>query len=231
MKTIPTLAVALILLLPGAAVPSPARAQGPETDPPAAAADLRAQVDARFADFYYRLPFPDSFRRCADNVAAFIAELRDSKILPADFKTLHLTDADSNWNMENMVISLNCRFSGPDEFGHRIQNFTYHEVGLWQGRIYDFSFDTEPRILPVADYLREMFIPKQPFMPYGQSFRSRIILDPWYEIADAEAEISNFVSVVKPVGAGGSPGPATRYEALADLVRDEACNAGFLPQK
>ena len=85
-----------------------------------------------------------------------------------EFRVLSIT-SNGRWGW-GRVMAMNSRW-GTDREGVYHENWSFHIVALYRGKVYDFSFNQAPKVLSFNDYIKEMLVPKNPFMPYGSSFR------------------------------------------------------------
>lgn len=145
-------------------------------------------LKTRFEAFYVSNQIDP--RLCGPNIDGFIKYLRDHHELPNDFKRVVIRTKYSRWHLENMLIAVNTRFGTLDPSGQRFGFWYHHVIGIVQNQVYDFHAAT-PAILSFQQYLENMFVPKVPFMVFGDTFRvgGR---GPYYGPQDAREELSNF---------------------------------------
>ena len=161
-----------------------------------------------------------SGRHCGKNIDSFIDRLRRIGALPPDLRRVVIRSPDSGWHMESMLIGTNSRFGTPDKDGPIVSMWYFHVVALWQGKVYDFSFDREPRVLPVEEYLEAMFVPVRPFLLFGESFRIRG-KGPYYGREDAREEVAKFTFEIERPTSPTRNDPEAKYDNLDAFLRGE----------
>lgn len=128
-----------------------------------------ASLESRFQEFYWSNKL--SLRHCGENVSHFIRYLSDKNEFDPSISVLKITAPGHAWTFGN-VLALNARGSDLEDGNHR-QTWDFHFVLVSKGRVFDFSFDQNPRVLPLQEYFMEMYVPKKPLMVNGPSFRTR----------------------------------------------------------
>ena len=144
-----------------------------------------AQMQKEFKRFYSEGPL--SSRHCGRNINNFIIYLKQQGYAIDKIDTVNITGERTRWSL-GRVMALNSRF-GSEVEGHRLENWYFHVVAIFKGKVYDFSFDQAPLVLNLADYLEKMFIPHQAFMPWGATFRIGGE-GPYYTAEHARAELA-----------------------------------------
>lgn len=176
-----------------------------------------ADIDSEFKSFYYSSQI-DS-RKCGANVDAFVKQLIRTGSLPQDFKRVVIRAPKSRWHMENMLIAVGSRFGRAEEGGNRLSFWYFHVVGVSKNKVYDFSFAEGPRVVARDQYLREMFVPRTPFMIFGRGFKIGG-KGPYYAPADGAGELADYRFEVSRVDSSGRAGSASVFESAADFLRN-----------
>lgn len=125
------------------------------------------ELKEEFEFFYYKGKL--SSRHCGRNINNFILYLNERGYSTDELHTVHITGERTRWSL-GRVMAINSRFGNEIE-GNFLENWYFHVVAMFKGKIYDFSFNKTPLILRAKDYLNKMFVPQNPFMPWGSSFR------------------------------------------------------------
>lgn len=147
-----------------------------------------ARIEKAFSEFYYSGPL--SARHCGQNVASFMRELSRQGLLNSKVRVVSFKAPDHSWSFGN-IVAVNSRW-GERKGSSMHQNWSFHVIAIVDGKVLDFSFDQKPRPLPVRQYLKEMFIPKEPILLNGESFRVRG-KGPYYTPAYANDELAYYV--------------------------------------
>lgn len=143
--------------------------------------------EKEFNDYFYNGEL--SSRHCGKNTANFIEFLGDTGYPITEIDTLVITAPVNMWSF-GKVLAVNSRW-GKEIEGNFHENWTFHVVSIIDGNVYDFSFNKTPLILPLRDYLNMMYIPANPYMPYGETFRISN-RGPWFTKEDAEKELKGY---------------------------------------
>jgi len=146
-----------------------------------------SQVKKHFKSFYYSTEVNDRF--CRKNVENFAKHLNSKDLLDEDFKLIIIEAPGHPWTF-GYLPAFKSRFGKYVE-GMYHQNWTYHAIGLYKGKVYDFSFDKKPRVLKLTSYMDEMYLPLRPYLINGETFRTRG-KGPYFTRADAREEREDF---------------------------------------
>lgn len=134
-------------------------------------------LEGLFEDFFYDTEVRPG--ECRDNISNWVGDLKQRGL---DVRGIYGVRIDLDPSQPSWTWSFGRVHAMRDRWGQaREGNFYtpwyYHVIAIdhrWgQGLVYDFSFTKTPRVLPLWDYLREMFIPNPPFALHGESFRLR----------------------------------------------------------
>jgi hypothetical protein len=143
--------------------------------------------EQEFDDFYYSDQL--SSRHCGVNTAKFIKYLSNFDVKESSIYTVVITAPGNRWGF-GRVLAVNSRW-GKSINGNYHENWMFHVVTVIDGDVYDFSFNKNPLILSLAEYINKMFIPKNPFMPYGKTF-SIANSGPWFTRSAALDELDSY---------------------------------------
>jgi hypothetical protein len=128
-----------------------------------------ANVANLFEEFYYSDAI--SSRHCGQNINNFIKYLAQKGHYHPDIKVLYYDAPGNPWGF-SQIVALNARW-GKEIAGSFHSNWVFHVVTVLHGKVYDFSFNDTPRVLPIKRYFEEMLVPKRPVAIYGPDFRVR----------------------------------------------------------
>lgn len=126
----------------------------------ASAADLERARDLFVSQFSGTLYKPG---RCGENTETLI-RLAIREGIDLEGASLIAVENKGNSNF-GLVAARLARGQGGGERPGRA-NWSYHAFLVVEGHVLDFDFDSRPRILPLASYIREMFLP-----PSGERFK------------------------------------------------------------
>ena len=145
------------------------------------------RIEKAFERFYFEGPISD--RHCGQNISSFIQTLAKSGLYQPSMQVISFKAPHHAWSFGN-IVAVNSRW-GTLKGSSYHQNWIFHVIAILDGKVYDFSFDRKPRVIPLKQYLREMFIPKEAFAINGMSFRVRG-QGPYYTPAHAEDELDYY---------------------------------------
>ena len=143
--------------------------------------------ETEFKEYFYTGEL--SSRHCGRNTSNFIDYLGDNGYPTSEIDTLVITAPGNMWSF-GKVLAVNSRW-GKENEGNYHENWSFHVVSIIRGYVYDFSFNKIPLILPLGEYLNRMFVPTNPFMPYGETFRISN-RGPWFTKHDAKEELVDY---------------------------------------
>lgn len=127
------------------------------------AADLTG-VSNLFAQTFWNSHYEE--RYCGKNIETLVAKAVNARLDLSNAQIIGISDA-GGW-MAGMVNALQAREAGLLITPSRVspmrhpgeRNWYFHVVLLVEGRVMDYDFTNQPRVIPLNDYLHEMFIPK-----------------------------------------------------------------------
>lgn len=146
-----------------------------------------AGIANHFVDFFYHEQI--SSRHCGKNISDFMKYLNQKGESLQDFSIITITAPHHIWSFGN-VVALNSRW-GTEKEGILHENWAFHVIAVHRGKVYDFSFNQTPLILPLRMYMQKMFIPKKSFAINGDTFRVRG-KGPIYTAQDALEELQHY---------------------------------------
>ena len=123
-------------------------------------------------------------RFCGPNIVNFLKRAQDKGIDLTNAN--HIVIKNVGWSTFGMVNAEWVRLSGnpnPKPPGER--NWYHHVILEVDGRIYDFSFDNEPQVPSVRDYINKMFLEERPKSEGGLFF------------PDSESKLKDYVFTVR----------------------------------
>jgi hypothetical protein len=146
-----------------------------------------AGIKEDFEKFYYSDIL--SSRHCGQNISHFMQFLDQQGNFREDIVVLSFSAPQHSWSF-GLLPALNSRW-GRTYDGYRRDNWSFHVIAVIDGLVYDFSYNDRPTLIPLKDYLHDMFIPNESFMINGDTFRVRG-QGPYYTTEHALAELPYF---------------------------------------
>lgn len=147
------------------------------------------ELKKEFNQFFYDTSI--SPRHCGLNIESFLLHLKRRGLNTDEIDVVKITAGSSSWGI-GRVLAINSRFGKSIE-SNSLENWYFHMIAVHKGKVYDFSFNKYPLVLSVKEYLKKMFIPHTPFMPWGSSFRIGGGQGPYYTSEIANNELMKFI--------------------------------------
>lgn len=143
-------------------------------------------IDREFKDFYYSSKIDPRF--CGKNISNFTKHLSSKNLFKESFRVIKMTSPSNPWSFGN-IIAVNGRWGSLNNKNYVIA-YGHHVFLIYDNKVYDFSFNDEPKILSIPKYFKEMFIPVKAFLIHGKDFRTRG-KGPYYSPQDALDELND----------------------------------------
>lgn len=129
-------------------------------------ANANSRIDELFKEYYYNpVVVP---RLCFQNISNFAKYLHENDAYDEDIRVIDFSAPGAAWTFY-MLVPFMSRF-GDDISGMSESRWYSHFIMILDNKVYDFSFKTEPTILPVDEYFEKMFIPKVQVMLFTPDF-------------------------------------------------------------
>ncbi|MCT4640694.1 MAG: hypothetical protein N4A33_00250 [Bacteriovoracaceae bacterium] len=110
--------------------------------------------------------------QCAQNIKFFIEEAYEAGINISNFKVLIIKNSGIHYS--SYLKAFNVRDGKTvyspykKDYYVRMTGWFYHVIALYNGKVYDFSYDQEPKIHSLKTYVENMFLLKYPVPTFAQ---------------------------------------------------------------
>jgi hypothetical protein len=173
----------------------------------------QAGMTERFAEYYFSNEL--SSRHCGANVSNFIKYLSQKGESTQGITIVSMRAPDHSWSF-GRVVAVNSRWGTAVGTVYH-QNWEFHVIAIKNGKVYDFSFNDTPKVLPLNQYMQEMFIPSAGFEINGSTFSVRGE-GPVYTPAHAQKELYHYEFKLMSTNASGAFTTLETEVSYSDLM-------------